>query len=140
MQFEGLLFSHFSGERRIYAASGAGQKDAPIIKVNNDNNIRIYAFAFSQESRTAFSTEDGVTVVETTPYTGNIINGRYQAWGTGRKSTMGALTASDVDFTVNPNQSITVFEHHFFTENELVNNLPKIKAIIDNLKYYYGIP
>ncbi len=133
-----LQYVHFSGDRRILAATGSAQVTAPQT-VESDDRVRIFAFSFDQSTRKAYSTEDGITVSESAEYTSNPTNGLFLAFGSGKRCQIGRLEGDPADFTVDPDAAVTLFEHHCFTENILVTDLDKVKAVIDDLKIYYNV-
>lgn len=112
-------------------------------------NIAIGAFSTSQQTRTMFSTKDGVTVTETAPSVVSV-HGNAQAMASATPSVpIGGVNGTHVrlgdiigDGTVTPNATdyMHLFEQHFWKGNVLTGaSLPQVASFIASLKSYYGL-
>jgi len=135
-----MTLQRFQAGRSIgISTSGTGITETK----NGNDDALVAAFSLSQQTRKAYSTQDGVSVKEAVPVPA-AANGNGLSLGTtnssdnqGVKARLGVLLGNDSDLSAQTDVFLHIWELHFWKGNVLVDHLPAAKAFIERLVAKY---
>lgn len=115
--------------------------------VTSGTAVVVAAYAFDQETQTAYVTEDGVNVTTQTPTPSTTIGNKLAfAGGTATGSQVDMLGSyfrvgdfqNDGNTTPDANNYMHLYEQHTWLNNAITDNLSEVKAMIEERRAFYG--
>lgn len=151
VQFGGAVSASANGKIRMTRASGTDFR--PVISsasataeanpVFATQQGQVVAFSLSQETRKAYATKDGSTLIESAAVTDAGIGINMFSSGStnateGFRARFGNLSGTIADFAATTN-TMSIYELHFFKGNLLVDQVSALTTEISALKTKYAI-
>lgn len=131
-----MIILHFSGQRNVEIWTPGGALRTAVFR--SDNNAVTVALSTNQETRMAYATYDGSTIVSNGPAAGTTNGNACGIWSAQYGLRFGDLDADPSNTTAITDFYLNIFEAHFFAEDIINDYSSKTQAMMARLKAKYG--